>query len=478
LAQRCRASAAVAAILAFAAAPAAAVDWEANHFVSTRLALTNSDGLSSSNDDGFGTSLRGTIGSNLRGTGRRLNFAADTTLSLITRSSDGTPEIDQNIRALSTLELWKNRVLVDANLTSTRELVSSNSQVSGADAGTDNDERVSVTSASISPYWQQRYGQWAQSLVRYRHTEVISGGSNANDSRNDSLELQLVAGRKFQPWRPALLADWVRIDERSNASLTENDLTRFSITFANEVALSRRYSLTASIGYDNVDASSQTRDLSGVSWSVGANGQPGPRSSFQFSVGQRFGDLAINGNASYALTANLTLRLGASHSLASGLQQLVNDSNLVTVDPITGELVTPEGLPAGFAGSGLDNQLSLRQSVSATLVGDYGRNRIVLSGFAEQRQFDVGDEDIARVRGLITRRLSPKLSASVSSFYRYTRPQVTEATHTVNARFDLNYRLGSRTTLFGGYSYTDRRSTDASLEYNEHVASVGGRISF
>ena len=114
LAQRCRASAAVAAILAFAAAPAAAVDWEANHFVSTRLALTNSDGLSSSNDDGFGTSLRGTIGSNLRGTGRRLNFAADTTLSLITRSSDGTPEIDQNIRALSTLELWKNRVLVDA----------------------------------------------------------------------------------------------------------------------------------------------------------------------------------------------------------------------------------------------------------------------------------------------------------------------------------------------------------------------------
>ncbi len=476
--QRRHMPAAIAAVLAFVTMPAAAMDWEANHFVSTRLSLTNSDGLSSSSSDGLGTSLRGTIGSSLRGAGQRLNFAADTSLSLITRSSDSTPEIDQNLRALSTLELWKNRFFVDANLTSTRELISSNSRISGSDAGTDNDERVSVTSASISPYWQQRYGNWAQSLVRFRHTEVISGGSNANDSRNDSLELQLVAGRKLQPWRPALLADWVRIDERSNASLTENDLTRFSIAFANEVALSRRYSLTASIGYDKVDASSQTRNLSGVSWSVGANGQPGPRSNFQFSVGQRFGDLAINGSATYALTANLSLRLDASHSLASGLQQLVSDSNLVTVDPITGELVTPEGLPAGFGGAGLDNQLSLRQSVSATLVGDYGRNRIVLSGFAEQRQFDVGDEDIARVRGIITRSLSPKVSASFSSFYRYTRPQVTDATHTVNGRFDLNYRLGRRTTLFGGYSYTDRRSSDASLEYNEHVASVGGRISF
>lgn len=464
------------AVLAFVATPAAAVDWETGHFISSQLSLTAGDGAdSSSRDDDTGLSLRTTLGTNIRGTGRRLTLATDGSLSLINRTSGSAADLDQNIRALSTFELLKDRVFIDGNFTSTRELVSADSAVSGSEAGTDFDNRVSVTSASVSPYWQQRYGSWAQTLARYRHTEVIS---DANDSRNDSLELQLVAGSKFRPWRPALLADWSNFDESSNDGNPENDLTRYSIAFTNQLALSRRYSLTASVGYDEVEQDSQNRDLSGISWSVGAIGQPGPRSSFEISVGQRFGDPAINGSASYALTSNLTLRLNASHSLSSGLQNLVSDSNLVTVDPVTGELLTPEGLPAGFGNTGLDNQLSLRQSVSATLVGDYGRNRIVLSTFGEQRDFDTGDEDIVRLRGVFTRRLSPKLSATASSFYFYTKPDVNATTHTVNARFDLNYRLGQRTSVFGGYSYTNRRSADDALEYSEHVASVGARISF
>lgn len=470
---------AVSVLFALASAPAAAMDWNATHFISSQLSLSNGDGANSSSDDEDTTlSLRSTVGTNIRATGRRLTFATNSSLSLINRTSGGAADLNQNIRALASLELWKNRLFVDGNITSTRELISSQSPVSGGDAATDDDNRVSVTSASISPYWQQRYGSWAQTLARYRHTEVISGSDGGADSRNDSVELQLVGGSAFQPWRPALISEWQNIDERADSEDNESDLTRYSVSFTNELALSRRYSVTASVGYDEVEASSQDRDLSGVNWSVGVNGQPGPRSSFEFSFGQRYGDPAINGNASYAITSNLTFRVNATHSLSSGLQGLVSDSNLVTVDPVTGELVTPEGLPAGFGNSGVDSEISLRQSISATLVGDYGRNRIIFSSFAEQRDFDDGEENIVRVRGVYTRELSRDLSASLASFYNQTRPQDTATTHTVNGRFDLNYRIGQRTSLFGSYSYTNRRSVDESLEYSDHVASIGARMSF
>ncbi|MCA8927752.1 MAG: TIGR03016 family PEP-CTERM system-associated outer membrane protein [Alphaproteobacteria bacterium] len=468
------------AVSLLATAPAWAVDWQFNPYVSEQLSVSNTSGQGggSGSDNGDGLAARTTVGTNTRATGRRLKLTADAALAMVNRTDGRTVDLEQNLHGLSTLELVPNRFLVDANLSSTRELVSTTSPVSGAGAGTDNNNRTSVTSVSISPYWQQRYGRWAQSLARYRHTEVIGSGGDSNDSRNDSVELQLVAGHKLQPWRPALTGEWTNIDERGSAGSTPNDLTRYSLAFSNQLGLSRRYSLTGSIGYDNVDAPTQTRDLSGISWSIGAIGRPGPRSSFDLSFGQRYGEWAVNGTASYALTSHLSMRLSAKQSLGTGLQDFVNDSNLVTVDPITGELVTPGGTPVGFLDRGIDNQISVSQSVETSLIGDYGRNRITVSSYVERRNFDVGNEDLVRVRGVVTRRLSPDLSATLASFYRYTKPTIEATSHTVNARFDLNYRLGRRTTVFAGYSYTTRRSSDTTLEYDEHVASVGGRISF
>lgn len=463
--------------LALLPATAVAVEWDWQRSAGAQVTFSDNADLDPDGQEEEAAIFRTDIGTNLRGTGRRLTLAADTSLGLLRQTNRDSFDVDHRLRSLGSFELVPDRLGVDGSLFSTRELASSTARETGNTAGSDLDSRVTVTSASISPYWQQRYGRWAQSLVRYRHTEVIAGG-DSNNSRNDGIELQLAAGDELQPWRPAVSAEWQNNNEEANAGLTENDLTRYSIAFTNQLGLSRRYALTASVGYDEVDAPSQNRDLSGISWSVGAIGRPGPRTSFEFSVGQRYNDLAINGSADYAVTPRLSLRLSASHSLASGLQQVVTDRNLITVDPDTGELITPSGTPAGFVGGDLDNELALRQDVQLSLVGDYGRNRILLGSLASRRDLDMGEEQTAQLRATFTRQLSPRMFASVGGFYRFTDAELNANQHTTNARLDLSYRLGPHTSVFGGYSYTQRQSADARLEYAEHAVTFGGRVNF
>ena len=453
------------------------VDWQATYSIGSSLSLSSNARLRREGEEEAGGTARLTLGTVAKGTGRRLKFNTNSFISLISRSITGGADIDQRLRAISSFELLENQVFVDGNFTSTRELISSASPISGGDAAADFNQRTSVTSISLSPYWQRRYGRWAQSLVRYRHTEVIAEGAT-NNSRNDNLELQLVGGDKIAPWRPALTAEAVNNNQRASAGRTENDLTRFSIAFGNQLALSRRYSLTASIGYDKIDTSSDTRDLSGVSWSVGTIMRPGPRTNISFSFGQRFGEPAIEADMRYEITPRLSLRLQATQNLNSGLQRLVNDSNLVTVDPLTGELVTPAGVPAGFVNSGINAGISVQQTFEASLVGDYGRNRIIVSAVQYQREFDDGNDQTTRVRGSFTRALSPYLSATASSFYRFNTLRTGAKTQTLNGRLDLNYRIGPRATVFSGYSFTTRLSDDANREYVEHVGTVGGRVTF
>lgn len=464
-------------VLGLSVSPALPLDWQATYSASTSVSGTSNANLAPDGQEEAAVTSRLTISSMARATGRRLRFATDSSLSFVRRTDRDSPTIDQSLNAISSIELLTNRIFVDANLTSTRELVSPTTAVTGGDAATDDRGRVSITSLSVSPYWQQRYGHWAQSLVRYRHTEVIAG-SQANDSRDDAVNFQLVGGQKLTPWRPALTADWSNKDERASGGRVAADVLQYSIGFGNQFALSRLYSVNAVVGYQKVDATTDRRNLSGFVWSVGAIGRPGPRTSFDVSVGQRYGELAVNGTARYAITDRLTLRLQARQNYGTGAQRLVADASLVTVNPTTGELETPAGVPVGFGDTGVDGALSIDQMFLASLVGVYGRNRVTLTGSVEQRQFDVGTETIGLTRGVVTRTLGPRTSASVSGFYRTDDSILGVVTQTISGRLDLSYRIGERATVFGGYSYTQRLSDVATGGYSEHVGTIGGRVTF
>jgi len=464
--------------LAAVAGPGAAVavDWDVQPSASTQVTVSDNIDLDTTAESG--AVFRATAGTSLRATGRRLSFNNVTSLSLVRRTDRSSFDLDHQVNAVGSFEFVQDRLGVDASLSSARELTSSEAPVSGGDSGSNLDSRTTVTSASLSPYWQQRYGRWAQSLVRYRHTEVVTEGNTTSGSSDDSLLLQLVAGDRLHPWRPAVTTQWIKNNEDANDAGVENDLTQYSVLFFNQFALSRRYSITASVGYDEIDAPTQTRDLSGMSWTVGVVGTPGPRSSFNISLGQRYNDLAVNGSASYALTSNLSMELSASHSLSSGLQRLVTERNFITADPVTGELATPAGLPVDFLNADLDDDLALRQDVQLTLIGQYGRNNVIGSLSAARDDLDTGEEQSVQGRVSLSRQLNRWLTATAGGSYSYVETALDRTTHTATASFNLSYQLGRNTSLFGGYAYTNRRSSVAASEYSEHSATIGGRVNF
>jgi uncharacterized protein (PEP-CTERM system associated) len=463
--------------LGLSISPALPVEWTTTYAASSSVSGTSNANLAPSGQEEAALTGRVSVSTFARARGNRLNFTTDSSLSLIRRTDRDRPTVDQSVHAVSTIELFSDKFFVDANFASTRELVSSTTPITGGDAATDETGRVSITSLSVSPYWQQRYGRWAQSLVRYRHTEVIAG-SQANDSRNDAALFQLVGGQKLSPWRPSLVADWSNKDERSSGGRAAADVMEYSVGFGNQFALSRLYSVSASVGYQKVDSAIDSRDLSGFVWSVGAIGRPGPRTSFDVSVGTRYGELAINGTVRHAITDRLTLRLEARQNYGTGAQRLVTDASLVTVNPTTGALETPAGLPVGFGDTGVDAALSIDQIFLASLVGVYGRNRVTITGSVEQRQFDVGTETIGLARGVVTRALGPRASVSVSGFYRTDDSVLGVVTDTINGRVDLSYQIGQHATVFGGYSYTQRFTDIATGDYSEHVGTIGGRVTF
>ena len=90
----------------------------------------------------------------------------------------------------------------------------------------------------------------------------------------------------------------------------------------------------------------------------------------------------------------------------------------------------------------------------------------------------MNDDLSTQARASITRRMTPYLSAIASGSYQFTSTALDITTHTATGRFDLNYQLGPRASLFGGYAYTNRQSSVATQDYAEHSATVGGRVTF
>ena len=452
-----------------------AIDWQLNQTATAQI--TFSDNVDLDPDAQAESAITPSASYSISGTGRggRVLFSTSSRLRLSADSNDEELDVDQAIRLFGRAELWRDRFFLDGSVSSTQELIS----VSGRTTANNNNnsDQDTVTSISISPIYQERFGQWADSQLSYRHTEIFTSGNSSEDARADALQLTVSGGQRLKVFQPSFTAGWFRFDEDENGG-NSDDIEQFSVQFSSTYQFTRKYGAIATVGYDNVTTPGSTRELGGFFWSAGVTMTPGPRTQLSLQVGRRYDSFGIVGSGSYQITPRLRLSLSATQDVGTGLQRAGTQVQRISVANQQGGLSGPNGLPPGFLRSDLDNGISINQIISFGVTGTYGRNTVNFGGTNERRDFDQGTENLRQLRLTVSRDFSRRVTGSVNMFYRYVDERTGADTHAVGGRATVNYRLGSRTTVFAGVSRTDRFSADATEEFTENTVFFGGSLRF
>lgn len=137
----------------------------------------------------------------------------------------------------------------------------------------------------ISPYLEQRYGTTAKLAMRYARDRV-EGGQGARgfgSSTGDSVVASLASGSAFNQ------VGWGLTYMRRDLDDTYNGETSSETATANlRYTLTRRFSLTATVGYENYQFVGLGNDTDGSNWSLGFDWTPSLRTSMSAALGRHF----------------------------------------------------------------------------------------------------------------------------------------------------------------------------------------------
>ena len=471
-------SACASAVVIWMSAPAA---WSAEVTVSNSAStsVTYTDNIDLDPDDEAEEAIiwTNTGATSIRATGARANVALDAGLSLDTVFEDDTDvELRPDVRALGNLELLQERFFVDARASASVQLESPFSAISSS-PGSGRDDSTNVYTVGVSPYLVQRFGNWANSVLRYRHDRVYVEEDDIDNTITNSVSLRTETGSRFS--RLLLTNDLEYEDVNAD---DDDDLTRATALLSGQYLVIREFSLLGTVGYEKIESDDLREDIDGVVWNAGFLAQPGPRSEFRFTYGRRYDQTDIAASALYLITPRLTFRANYAESLIIGATTVgasdfgfIVDENGVLIDPRT-------GLPANLSEDlGISDDTYLAERVQASLSGVYGRSDWVLLATHENRNFDFqADETLVTTSAQWNYALTQDTRFGTYLAYRFAEFDApgSNDTDTVLARIQLSHDLADNIATYAAYSRSERWADNDSSEYTENAVTLGLRVAF
>ncbi|MCA1245502.1 TIGR03016 family PEP-CTERM system-associated outer membrane protein [Massilia sp. MS-15] len=330
------------------------------------------------------------------------------------------------------------------------------------------ENRTNIQTWRVSPYLQHRFGQTASLMVRYTRDRV-SGGARAGfaNSNGDSITANLASGSAFGKLGWGLSYMRQDLEDRFGGE-RRSEMTTGNLRYA----LTNRFALTASVGYDSYDFDGLGGDSRGRNWSAGFDWTPSQRTQLNASIGRHFygqtGALSLLHrsrrtvwNVSYddgITTSRQQFLLPAAIDTAAMLDRLFSGT---IKDPLLRQqaveaYIRDNGLPASLTDN--INFLSNRYFRQKTLLGSVAyrmpRSNAVLSVYKNER--------IA---------LSSQQTDSDLLGSQFSRLNDNVRQHGVNA--SLDYRLNSRTTAVASAGWSKSRSISTELDNNRRNLRVG-----
>jgi len=506
--------------LVLAYAPAAlALDWRFEPNVSASATYTDNANSSATNPQDA-LILTVTPGFSLRSEGsRRVQASLQYGLTAVSRfGEDNSNDLYHRLSAVGNAELVEDFLFIDGSANISQELISLLGPT--ADAETNDSNRSTVGTYSISPYIQQRFGTFANALVRYTASGAIFENNTAADSSVNSLAAGLSSGTRFNDLSWALDYSIRKAENRNATTAAANSDTTFERASATVgYALTRQFRVFGTVGEDKNEYLS-TSGTDGSFYSAGFGWSPTRRTSVEASAGKRyFGDTFSFSGSHRTRMTRWTVRYYEDVSDIS--QQLLEQSNrtfwvcnvgggrlaaypteLNPQPPLPTCLpdpVTPFEMPGlGFSVEELiakrDISLSIAngvyiiKSLTAGVSWDIGRLAFGLSAQDTRRLYQVlsdAEDHVQGITGSVSYRMAPQTTASgglsltrTSTDSQLTQGGVAREEDQLTLSLGLNHRFAEKLNGALTLRHTQRDSNAANSDYDVNSITATVNMGF
>ena len=228
--------------------------------------------------------------------GAKLKFFAGIAADVIYRGNDSSLDVEPryNGGTLGSMEIVPQSLYLDTN-SSVRQQSASTLSPQALNNVNTTDNRSTVHTTLISPYYRHNFGSQALTEIRYSYTIVntdeatSSSGSGAAaaargaDSTGDRFDVLFASGPAYKRTTWNARYYWEQVDyDRAR------DTTRESITAGLRHLITPFVGLLAQAGYEDNDFISTTTTPKGSFWSLGFDWNPTPRTHFMATSGRRY----------------------------------------------------------------------------------------------------------------------------------------------------------------------------------------------
>lgn len=468
--------------LLVASAPSLAGDWRITPSLGGTETFTD-NARSTSNNRKSDLITTVSPGVSVTGTGRQLTLDFDYTFNYDKYLDNSDLDGWRNaFTGGGRAEMIKESVFLDLRGSISQETIDRRGQVTATErsgAGNQSD----VYTYSVSPYWQNRFGSFAESELRYRFAQsifstpssdvndnTVQSPNSASDSTTNQFSGNLVSGSDFGN----LL--WRLSGDASNTDRERGTLETRTGEVALQYAVTRTVSVLAGGGYDEIDDPTLIRDLSGPFWNTGLQLTPSSRTKLRFLGGQRYNDTNFAGELSYQITPRMTLAANYSDTiLTQQTQFLTNLENIERdqfgnfVDKRTGvnfSARNPGALP-------LTDDVFREKTANASMRFFSDRNTYTLFVFHTKREsqstavvgtdgtiFAPTNEKVTGTSFNVTRRMTEVVDAGFNFSYSHGNSEGGDNStdNTYRATLSLGYLLNPTLRGAVSYSYLNRQT--------------------
>ena len=327
--------------LAVSIGGAAAGQWTITPRVGVGQAITD-NARSTSADTDTDLISTATAGLGVIGTGARAQVSFDYDLAYDKYwENDDLDGLRHDLLGDGTAELYREHLFFDARGAVSQQAIRRDG-VQTATGRTAADNQTVVINYALGPVLRNRFGDWAESELRYRFGQVLfadpdvgGGADTPDDATTHRASASLTSGRRFTRYRWSLVGDALRTEQDNNDTFEST-----GVDLIGEYDVNRFATLLGRVGYEEIDDDAG-EDFSEVTWRAGARFTAGPRTQFRLEYGRRFDSSVWSGELVYRISARTELSAAYDETLETNQQALGANLAGFARDAETGELIDP-----------------------------------------------------------------------------------------------------------------------------------------